>query len=266
VKLSDFILPFLISAVIHVAVLSSDILHHNAEVVFEKGAQAVTLNIVPSIASKSSSAMPAAARPAAKQSVPTQPFPSKVIVPKKAGLIQDVLLHPKEKLVAKQHKSEVQRDTTKGETVCTECISSEPNTEGSEMERHPSVSVSPQDKGDREHRPYHRTGVAAVKSKNNDGDRKEKGVTSPVVVTGLSKPEYPRYSRINGEEGTVVLIVEVLANRMPGKIKVVTSSGYRRLDCAAVKALEKASFIPAKVAGKAVASTKRIAFRFKLDE
>jgi protein TonB len=265
-KLSDFILPFLVSAVIHVGALSSGILHRKAEVVFEKGAQAVTLNIVPSVASKSSSAMPAVARPAAKQSVPTQPFTSEVIVPKKADLVQDVPPLLREKLVAKQHKSEVQRDTAKGETVETERVSPEPHIEGSEMERHPSVSVSPQDKGDREHRPYHRTGVAAVNSKNNDGDRKKKGVTSPVVVTGLSKPEYPRYSRINGEEGTVVLIVEVHANGRPGKIEVVTSSGYRRLDCAAVKALEKAAFIPAKVVGKAIASTKRIAFRFKLED
>ncbi len=270
-KLSDFILPFLVSAVIHVGALSSGILHRNAEVVFEKGAQAVTLNIVPSVASKASSAMPAVAGPAIKQSVPIQPSPSEVIVPPKAILIQDVPLHPKEKLVAKQHtrriqKSEVQEDKTKEGTSGTECVSPEPHTEGSERARHPSVSVSPQDKGDREHRPYHRTGVAAVNSKNNDGNRKEKGVTSPVVVTGLSKPEYPRYSRINGEEGTVVLIVEVLANGMPGKIKVVTSSGYQRLDCTAVKALEKAAFIPAKVAGKAVASTKRIAFRFKLED
>jgi TonB family protein len=210
-KLSDFILPFLISAIIHVGAFSSGILHHNADVVFEKGAQAVTLNIVPSMASnKASSAMLAVARP---------------------------------------------------KRVCPE-----PNTEGSERARQPSASVSHQDKGNRDHRPHHRSGVAAVNSKNNDGDRKEKGVTSPVVVTGLSKPEYPRYSRINGEEGTVVLIVEVRANGRPGKIEVVTPSGYRRLDCAAVKALEKAAFIPASICGKAVASTKRIAFRFDLEE
>jgi protein TonB len=209
-KLSDFILPFLISAIIHAGAFSLGILYHNAEVVFEKGAQAITLNIVPSMASKASSAMPAVAVP--------------------------------------------------------ERVSPEPNTEGSERARQPSASVSPQDKGDRDHCPHHRTGVAAMNSKNNEGDRKEKGVTSPVVVTGLSKPEYPMYSRINGEEGTVVLIIEVRASGRPGKIEVVTSSGYRRLDCAAVKALEKAAFIPARIGGKAVASTKRIAFRFDLEE
>ena len=212
---SDFILPFLISATVHVGALSSDILHRNAEVFFEKGVRAVTLNIVPSVASKASSVMPAVVEPAAKQSVSAQPSPGEVIIPKKASLIQDVPLHPKEKQV---------------------------------------------------HHPHHRIGVAAVNSKNNDGDCNEKGVTSPVVVTGLSKPKYPRYSRINGEEGTVVFIVEVSANGRSGKIEIETSSGYRRLDCAAVKALEKAAFIPARLGGKAVASIKRIAFRFDLEE
>ena len=222
---SDFILPFLISATVHVGALSSDILHRNAEVFFEKGSSAVTLNIVPSSASKASSVMPAVVEPAAKQSVSAQPSPGEVIIPKKASLIQDVPLHPKEKLVVEQHTRRIHV-----------------------------------------HHPHHCTGVAAVNSKNNDGDCNEKGVTSPVVVTGLSKPKYPRYSRINGEEGTVVFIVEVSANGRPGKIEVETSSGYRRLDCAAVKALEKAAFIPAKLGGKAVASIKRIAFRFDLEE
>ena len=224
-KLSDFILPFLVSTVIHAGALFSDILHRKSEVFFEKGASAVTLNIVPSLTSKASSAIPAVTKPNVKQSAPAYPPSRKAIVPQKAILIK-----------------------------------------GSKTERYPSAKVSVQDKKDLDQRPHHRTGVAAVNSKNNDGDHKEKGVTGPVVVTGLSKPEYPRYSRINGEEGMVVLSLKVFANGRLGKIKVVSSSGYRRLDSAAVKALEKATFIPARVAGKIVASTKRIAFRFKLED
>lgn len=212
---SDFILPFLISATIHLGILSLGILHRNAEVFFEKGASVITIKVVPSSASKVSSVTPAVADPAENHSVSAQPSPCEVIISKKAGLIKDASLHPQKKRV---------------------------------------------------HHPYRRTEVAAVNSKNDYGACKEKGVTSPVVVTGLSKPKYPRYSRINGEEGTVVFIVEVRADGRHGKIKVETSSGYRRLDCAAVKALEKADFMPAKVGGKAVASIKRIAFRFDLAE
>jgi protein TonB len=267
---SDFILPFLISATIHVGVLSSDILHHNAEVFFEKGASAVTLNIVPSLASKVSSVIPAVADPAAKQSVSAQPSPGEVIISKKASLIQDVPLHPKEKLVVEQHtriihESEVRKDRAKREAA-PEYIFPQPHIEESETEPLLSAEFSLQDKKEQVQHTYNRIGVAAVNSKNNNGDRNEKGVTSPVVVTGLSKPKYPRYSRINGEEGTVVFIVEVSANGRPGKIEVETSSGYQRLDYAAVKALEKASFTPARLGGKAVASIKRIAFRFDLEE
>jgi periplasmic protein TonB len=212
---SDFILPFLISATIHLGVLSSDILHRKAEVFFEKGASAITLNVVSSSESKVSSVKPAHADPDVNQSVSAKPSPGEVIISKKADLIKDVPLHPQKKRV---------------------------------------------------HYPHRRTGVASINSKNDDGDCKEKGVKSPVVITSLSKPKYPRYSRINAEEGTVVFIVEVLADGRHGEIKVETSSGYRRLDCAAAKALEKASFMPAKVGGKAIASIKRIAFRFDLAE
>jgi len=267
---SDFVLPFLISAAIHVGALSSDISHRNAEVIFEKGVRAVTLKIVPSLASKASGVIPAVAEPATKQSFSAQPSPDEVIISKKASLIQDVPLHPLKKLVVKQHtrrihESEVREDKAKGETAPGH-VFPEPHVNGSETERHLSAKVSLQDIKKRVHHPPHRIGATAVNSKNNDGDCNEKGVTSPVIVTGLSKPKYPRYSRINEEEGTVVFIVEVSANGRHGKIEIETSSGYRRLDCAAVKALEKAAFMPARLGGKAFASIKRIAFRFDLEE
>ena len=267
---SDFILPFLLSAAVHLLALSSDVLHSNAEILFEKGASAVTLNIVPSSASKASSVIPAVAEPATNLSFSAKPSPDELIISKKAIRIQDAPLHPLKKLVAKQHtrkihESEIRKDKAKGETA-PENVFPEPHVNGSEMERHLSAKVSVQDIKKRVHHPPHLIGATAVNSKNNDGDLNEKGVTSPVIVTGLSKPKYPRYSRINGEEGTVVSIVEVSADGRPGKIEIETSSGYRRLDRAAVKALEKAAFIPARLGGKAVSSIKRIAFRFDLEE
>lgn len=269
-RLSDFVLPFLLSAVIHVGALNSDIFNRNAEVIFEKGASAVTLNIVPSSASKASSVTPAVAEPAMNQSVSAQPSPDEVIISKKVSLVQDVPLHPKGKLVVKQHKrriheSEVRKDKAKEEAAPGH-IFPETHFNGSETDRHLSAKVSQQDIKKRVYHPHHLIGVTAVNSKNNYGDCNEKGVISHVVVTGLSKPKYPRYSRINGEEGTVVFIVEVSANGRPGKIEIETSSGYRRLDRAAVRALEKAAFIPARLGGKAVSSIKRIAFRFDLEE
>jgi protein TonB len=92
------------------------------------------------------------------------------------------------------------------------------------------------------------------------------GISSPAVIAELAKPEYPRYSRIRGEEGTVVLEVEITADGKPATVTVIRSSGHPRLDDAAHKAFEKAVFVPAREHGEAVASTKRIAFRFAIEE
>ena len=236
-KLSDFILPFLVSSAIHGGALSSGALHRDAEIVFEKGASAVTLNIVSSAAGKASSSMPeekiAAAEPIVKKNAPAQPSPSGEIVHQKASPIQDVALHPKKEPVAEQYTRRIQQ---KDETVGPADPPPEPHVNGSKN------------------------------SKNHNGDQKKKGVTGPAIVTDLLKPKYPRYSRIHGEEGTVVLSVEAHANGRPENIQVVSSSGYRRLDSAAVKALEKATFIPGRIDGKTIALKKRIAFRFDLSD
>jgi len=108
--------------------------------------------------------------------------------------------------------------------------------------------------------------IGAVNAENAHGDLKEKDGMVPAKVVNLSKPKYPSYSRMHGEEGTVVFSVEVRTNGNPGKIEILSSSGYPRLDQAAIQALEKATFIPAKMGGSIVSSTKRIAFTFKLIE
>ena len=83
------------------------------------------------------------------------------------------------------------------------------------------------------------------------------------VLPAIRKPEYPRRSRELGEEGTVVLLVEVFADRRPVEIKIISSSGYPRLDKAAVKAIESA--VLALPSGKAFLH-KKISFNFRLEE
>ncbi|MBI4641030.1 MAG: energy transducer TonB, partial [Candidatus Tectomicrobia bacterium] len=103
------------------------------------------------------------------------------------------------------------------------------------------------------------------RSNASEGDRDSGGTMVPPMTVSLPKPQYPRYSRRHGEEGTVVLSVEIDANGGQRKIQIVSSSGSSRLDLAAVQAVERATFIPAKIGGKGVPSTKRIAFTFKLE-
>ena len=58
-------------------------------------------------------------------------------------------------------------------------------------------------------------------------------------------PRYPYLSRANGEEGKVILQVVVDKYGLASEITIVQSSGYRRLDKAATKAVKKWKFQPA---------------------
>ncbi|MCL1925839.1 MAG: TonB family protein [Syntrophorhabdaceae bacterium] len=92
------------------------------------------------------------------------------------------------------------------------------------------------------------------------------GTSSPAAIANLPKPTYPRHSRLHGHEGTVVLETEVAADGKPAGTRIVRSSGYRHLDNAALDALKKASFTPAKILGMPIASTRLISIRFNIKE
>ncbi|WCM51606.1 energy transducer TonB [Pseudomonas sp. WJP1] len=59
-------------------------------------------------------------------------------------------------------------------------------------------------------------------------------------------PEYPSLAQRRGWEGTVLLRVHVLANGKPGEIQIQKSSGREALDEAALSAVKRWSFVPAK--------------------
>ncbi|KAF2392135.1 energy transducer TonB [Pseudomonas frederiksbergensis] len=59
-------------------------------------------------------------------------------------------------------------------------------------------------------------------------------------------PEYPSLAQRRGWEGTVLLRVHVLANGKPGEIQIQKSSGRDQLDEAALNAVKRWSFVPAK--------------------
>ncbi len=67
-------------------------------------------------------------------------------------------------------------------------------------------------------------------------------------------PRYPTESRRAREEGTVVLKVLVNPDGRPEDIQISKSSGYERLDKAALSAVRKWRFVPAEQAGTAVSA------------
>jgi protein TonB len=83
----------------------------------------------------------------------------------------------------------------------------------------------------------------------------------------ITQPEYPPASRRAGEAGTVQLQVYVLESGKAGEVKVAKSSGFEKLDEAAVKEVQRNwRFVPGKEDGKPVAMWHTFAVTFKLTD
>lgn len=67
-----------------------------------------------------------------------------------------------------------------------------------------------------------------------------------------------------GWEGRVVLRVEVLADGSAGAVSVAKSSGHEALDDAALEAVRRWKFVPAKRDGAAVNSSVNVPINFNL--
>lgn len=85
-------------------------------------------------------------------------------------------------------------------------------------------------------------------------------------ILGVCRPSYPRLSRLRGEEGTVLLSIRVSAGGAPEAVEVVSSSGAARLDQAAADAVRRTTFVPARRAGRPVASSCRLSVVFRLED
>ncbi len=114
---------------------------------------------------------------------------------------------------------------------------------------------------------------AGAQSIDSAADALESGGRSDSLVPAFDsppgymynpKPRYPRDARRRGEEGNVMLLVDVLPNGRVGEISVESSSGHRLLDDAAVKAVRRWRFEPAKKTGRPVQAQVRIPVEFNL--
>ncbi|MDI6732364.1 MAG: energy transducer TonB [Planctomycetota bacterium] len=86
----------------------------------------------------------------------------------------------------------------------------------------------------------------------------------PLLSTSNKPPSYPRLARLLGQEGLVVLLVEITDDGIVSDIKLIKSTGYKLLDESAIKSVKGWRFIPATKNGKTLASRTEIPIRFKL--
>lgn len=77
-------------------------------------------------------------------------------------------------------------------------------------------------------------------------------------------PLYPPLARRMGEEGRVMLRVYVEASGLPSKVEIRTSSGSERLDQAAVDAVKRWKFAPARQGDHAVPASVVVPIAFSL--
>ena len=80
------------------------------------------------------------------------------------------------------------------------------------------------------------------------------------------KPVYPRLARRMGEEGKVVLRVQVAASGLPTGVALQSSSGSQRLDEAALEAVRRWKFVPARLGDEVVAATVLVPIVFSLKD
>ena len=78
-------------------------------------------------------------------------------------------------------------------------------------------------------------------------------------------PAYPRMSRRMGEQGTVLVRVFINTEGRAEKAEIRTSSGYARLDEAALETVQRWRYVPGQRAGQPEAMWFNVPIRFVLD-
>jgi periplasmic protein TonB len=78
-------------------------------------------------------------------------------------------------------------------------------------------------------------------------------------------PDYPQMARRLGQQGRVLLKVLVAENGIAETVALATSSGFEKLDQAAIEAVKKWSFIPAKRSNEAISAYVLVPVKFSLN-
>lgn len=260
-KWSEFALPLCLSGVLHLGLLWHMGSYSAAQIAFEHGKSAVALTILPSVAARQSVPLrdtdaprpPASDFTIAQDAEPYFPVGDVRLLDRRSD-ISPIVPHEEEIASPETIVREVIGKLKPSDDLLAERLElpkSKAEAPDSSAERVPAKPEVP---------------LASVGSLDSPGDLEEKGVLVPSEVAHLDRPEYPFYCRRHGQEGTVVLTVEIGHDGKPERITMGESSGYPRLNSAAIEAVKKARFTPARRGGVPVSSHKRIAFTFKLTE
>lgn len=90
------------------------------------------------------------------------------------------------------------------------------------------------------------------------------GAISEAKIKGNSSPVYPKKSRRLKEEGIIKVIFKVSPNGSASDVRVVQSTGYKRLDESALKFIKENKFIPATLGGIAIKTDHKLTITYTL--
>lgn len=99
-----------------------------------------------------------------------------------------------------------------------------------------------------------------------EGNSRDSGVRTPPSFRSGAKPAYPQAARKARWEGTVVVRVFINADGSVASAALRESSGFDILDEAALQAVSKWSYNPAKKGSVPITSYHDVKVRFRLDE
>ncbi len=110
--------------------------------------------------------------------------------------------------------------------------------------------------------------IASSSSTGGTAGDGRRGASNPAPLgpTANPKPAYPELARQRGQEGTVVLLVDVGADGTAAAVTVRQSSGFTLLDRAAQIAVQRWRFKPARLAGVSVPGRVEVPVAFRLRE
>jgi len=121
------------------------------------------------------------------------------------------------------------------------------------------------------------SGTAGIMSRNGNGSHNvpggnggadimnvQAGIRNGAIVSFVA-PMYPVYARRKGHEGDVLVEGVIVENGSVRDCRLIRSSGHDELDRAALQAMLRARFNPARIAGFAIKKTVRLPFSFRLD-
>ena len=91
-------------------------------------------------------------------------------------------------------------------------------------------------------------------------------VDKPPTPRRRIKPEYPKGARQRGEEGDVTVELDVSSDGTVAGARIVASCGFAELEQAAIQAVKRARFTPARRGSSAVPATARLTLTFRLKD